>query len=127
PQLKERGQERVFYEIESKLLPVLVDMEHEGVRIDANALAEFATQLANEMAIDEQEIYQLAGRQFNVNSPRQLGEVLFDHLKLIDKPKKTKTGQYSTDEQTLIDLAADHEIVQRLLDYRTAAKLKSTY
>jgi DNA polymerase I len=127
PQLKDKGQERVFYEIESKLLPVLVDMEHEGIRIDTKALADFSIQLANEMAEHEQAIYRIAGREFNINSPRQLGEVLFEHLKLLDKPKKTRTGQYSTDEQTLIDLAPDHEIVQRLLDYRTASKLKSTY
>jgi DNA polymerase-1 len=127
PSLKEKGQERVFFEIESKLLPVLADMEHEGIQIDSKALADFSAQLAKEMAEHEGAIYRIAGREFNLNSPRQLGEVLFENLKLIANPKKTKTGQYSTDEQTLIDLAPDHEIIQRLLDYRTASKLKSTY
>ena len=75
----------------------------------------------------EKTIYRLAGTTFNLNSPRQLGQILFDVLKIGDAPKKTKTGQYATDEQTLAALAADHEIVQRLLEYRTASKLKSTY
>jgi len=127
PQLKEKGQERVFFEIESRLLPVLAEMEHEGIQIDSRALADFSEQLAREMREHEQAIYRVAGREFNLNSPRQLGEVLFQDLKLIENPKKTKTGQFSTDEQTLIDLAPEHEIVQRLLDYRTASKLKSTY
>ena len=127
PLLKEKGQERVFYEIESPLIPVLVAMEYEGVRVDAAALAEFAVQLAKEMAEHEGTIYQLAGTKFNLNSPRQLGEVLFDVLKIAGNPKKTKTGQYATNEQTLIELASEHEVVRRLLDYRGASKLKSTY
>jgi DNA polymerase-1 len=127
PLLKERGQERVFYEVESPLIPVLVDMEFEGIKVDAAALADFAAQLSKEMDESEKAVYRLAGTTFNLNSPRQLGQVLFDLLKIGDAPKKTKTGQYSTDEQTLAALAADHEIVQRLLEYRTASKLKSTY
>ncbi len=127
PMLRERGQERVFHEIEAPLLPVLVDMEHEGVRVDAAALAEFSIQLSKEMAEEEGRIYQLAGTQFNLNSPRQLGQILFDVLKIAGAPKKTKTGQYSTNEQTLIALAGEHEIVRRLLDFRAATKLKSTY
>jgi DNA polymerase-1 len=127
PLLKEKGQERVFYEVESPLIPVLVDMEFEGIKVDAAALADFATQLSKEMDESEKAVYRLAGTTFNLNSPRQLGQVLFDLLKIGDAPKKTKTGQYSTDEQTLAALAADHEIVQRLLEYRTASKLKSTY
>ena len=127
PLLRERGQERVFHEIESPLLPVLVDMEHEGVRLDAGALAEFSIQLSKEMAEEEGRIYQLAGTKFNLNSPRQLGQILFDVLKIAGAPKKTKTGQYSTNEQTLIELAGEHEIVARLLDFRAATKLKSTY
>jgi DNA polymerase-1 len=102
-------------------------MEYEGIRVDAAALADFAAQLAKEMDGLEKTIWQSAGREFNLNSPRQLGEVLFDDLKIAGAPKKTKTGQYSTDEQTLLTFAADHEIVRRLLEYRTAAKLKSTY
>ncbi len=127
PLLKEKGQERVFYEVESPLIPVLVDMEFEGIKVDAAALAEFAAQLSKEMDEAEKTVYRLAGTTFNLNSPRQLGQVLFDLLKIGDAPKKTKTGQYSTDEQTLLALAPDHEIVQRLLEYRTASKLKSTY
>jgi DNA polymerase-1 len=127
PLLKEKGQERVFYQIESPLIPVLVDMEFEGIRVEAAALAEFAAQLSKEMNEAEKTVYRLAGTTFNLNSPRQLGQVLFDLLKIGDAPKKTKTGQYATDEQTLLALAPDHEIVQRLLEYRTAAKLKSTY
>jgi DNA polymerase-1 len=127
PLLRERSQERVFHEIESPLLPVLVDMEHEGVRLDAAALADFSTQLSKEMAEEEGRIYQLAGTKFNLNSPKQLGQILFDVLKIGGTRKKTKTGQYSTNEQTLIELAGEHEIVKRLLDYRAATKLKSTY
>ncbi len=127
PLLKEKGQERVFYEVESPLVPVLVDMEFEGVRLDAAALADFSLQLSKEMAGHEGAIYQLAGTKFNLNSPRQLGEILFDVLKIAGNPKKTKTGQYATNEQTLIELAAEHEIVRRLLEYRAATKLKSTY
>jgi DNA polymerase-1 len=127
PLLKQKGQERVFYEVESPLIPVLVDMEYEGIRVDAAALAEFGVQLSKEMDEAEKTIYRLAGTTFNLNSPRQLGQVLFDVLKIGDAPKKTKTGQYATDEQTLTALAADHEIVRRLLEYRTASKLKSTY
>ena len=127
PLLKEKGQERVFYEIESPLIPVLVDMEYEGVRVDAATLAEFAMQLSKEIAGHEATIYQLAGTKFNLNSPRQLGQILFDVLKIGGVRKKTKTGQYATNEQTLLELAPEHEIVQRLLDYRAATKLKSTY
>ena len=127
PLLKEKGQARVFYEIESPLIPVLVDMEHEGVRVDAGALAEFAVQLGQEMQTLEQTIYRLAGTTFNLNSPKQLGQVLFDLLKIGPVPKKTRTGQYATDEQTLSLLAVDHEIIRQLLEYRAVAKLKSTY
>ena len=127
PLLKEKGQERVFYEIESPLLPVLVEMEFEGIKVEASALADFATQLAKTIDELEKTICRLAGTNFNLNSPRQLGQILFDVLKICDAPKKTKTGQYATDEQTLVALASEHEIVQRLLEHRTASKLKSTY
>jgi DNA polymerase-1 len=125
PKLK--SQERVFYEIESPLLPVLVDMEFEGVRVDARVLAEFAEMLGKEMAGHEHAIYRLAGTEFNLNSPKQLGEILFDRLKIANAPKKTRTGQYATDEQTLIALGSEHEIVRRLLEYRECSKLKTTY
>jgi DNA polymerase-1 len=127
PLLREKGQERVFYQIEAPLIPVLVDMEYEGIKVDAAALADFATQLAKEIDEQERTICRLAGTTFNLNSPRQLGQVLFDLLKIAPPPRKTKTGQYATDEQTLALLAPDHEIVRRLLEHRAAAKLKSTY
>ncbi|MFM1945507.1 MAG: polymerase [Verrucomicrobiota bacterium] len=125
--LGDRGQERVFREMEMPLVPVLVGLEAEGVRVDAGALREFSEQLAGSMAAEERRIHELAGEEFNVNSPKQLGEVLFERMKLLSKPKKTRTGQYATDEQTLLMLAGDHEIVRRLLEYRTASKLRSTY
>ena len=127
PLLKQKKQERVFYEIESPLIPVLVDMERAGIRVDSKALADFAAQLLTEMNELEKAICAGAGKEFNVNSPRQLGEVLFDVLKICENPKKTRTGQYATDEQTLLALAPEHEVVRKLLDYRAAAKLKSTY
>ncbi len=126
-QLKEKGQERVFYQIEQPLAPVLVDMEFEGIKLDAAALAEFATQLGKEIDEHERTICHLAGTKFNLNSPRQLGQILFDVMKISSAPKKTKTGQYATDEQTLQALAPDHEVVRRLLEHRAASKLKSTY
>lgn len=127
PLLREKGQERVFYEIESPLIPVLVDMEYEGIKVESVTLGDFAAQLSREMAQLEKSICAAAGREFNLNSPRQLGEVFFDVMKICEAPKKTKTGQYATDEQTLLALAPEHEIVRKLLDYRAASKLKSTY
>jgi DNA polymerase-1 len=127
PLLQEKEQERVYYEIEAPLLPVLVDMEFAGIKVNGAALAEFAQQLGKDMAAAERDIYRLAGREFNLNSPKQLGEIFFDVLKIAEKPKKTKTGQYATDEQTLLALGSEHEIVRRLLEYREMSKLKSTY
>jgi DNA polymerase-1 len=127
PLLQTKGQQRVFYEVESPLIPVLVEMEHEGVKLDAVALADFAAHLGKGITELEGTIQKLAGTPFNLNSPRQLGQVLFDLLKIPAAKKKTRTGQYATDEQTLASLAPDHEIVQRLLEYRAASKLKSTY
>src|SRR4029077_5204280 len=115
------------YELESSLIPVLVDMEFEGIKLDAKAMAEFAAQLSKEIDELEKAIYRMAGTTFNLNSPRQLGQILFEVLKISDGAKKTKTGQYATDEQTLAALAPEHEIVRRLLEYRAATKLKSTY
>jgi DNA polymerase-1 len=127
PQLKQKKQEQVFYDIESPLLPVLARMEHEGIRVESSTLSDFAKQLTTEIEQLEKTICQMAGNTFNVNSPRQLGQVLFDVLKICEKPKKTKTGQYATDEQTLMTLAPEHPIVQKLLEHRGASKLKSTY
>lgn len=121
------GQNRVFHEIECRLVPVLAAMEREGIRVDPDALGEIGEILGERIATYEQAIYDAAGTTFNVNSPKQVGEVLFGQMKLVDKPKKTKTGQYKTDEQTLSTLASEHAIVRDLLAYREAAKLKSTY
>ncbi len=127
PLLREKSQEQVFYQIESPLVPVLADMEQAGIRVDATALRDFAEQLGREMESLGNQIWRLAGVTFNLNSPRQLGQILFDTMKIGAAPKKTKSGQYATDEQTLTALAPDHEIVRLLLEHRAATKLKSTY
>ncbi len=127
PMLRETGQEKVFSNVEMPVLPTLTAMELEGIRVDAAVLGDFSVQLAKEMVAAEADIQRLAGREFNVNSNKQLGEVLFNELKLVEKPKKTATGQFATDEQTLTALAGTHAIVQRILDYRGVSKLKSTY
>jgi DNA polymerase-1 len=127
PQLKESGQAKVFYEIETPLLPVLATMEREGIRMDEVALAETGRNLGGHITKLQEAIYGTAGREFNLNSPKQLGEVLFDELKLVEKPKKTKTGQYATNEQVLSSLAPKHPIVADILEYRQLTKLKSTY
>ena len=127
PMLKERGQERVFYEIETPLMPVLAQMEYNGINLDVAALATYSEQLAEKIHELEKAIFIMAGMEFNLNSPKQLGEVLFDVLKLVEKPKKTKTGQYKTNEEVLVELAPKHEIVRKMLDYRSLTKLKNTY
>jgi DNA polymerase-1 len=127
PKLAEKKQEKVFYEIEAALIPALVEMEYEGIRVDARTLETFGKELARQMAELEKEIYSLGGGEFNLNSPKQLGDILFDRLKLLEKAKKTKGGQYATNEQVLQELAGAHPIVQKILDYRSATKLKSTY
>jgi DNA polymerase I len=127
PLLKEKGLERVFYEIECPLVPVLITLESNGVKVSTEALAEFSVKLEKEIAALEKQIYIDAGLTFNLNSPKQLGEVLFLKLQLNPAAKKTRTGQYSTDEQTLQLLASKHPIVQHILDYREMTKLKSTY
>ncbi|MCP5540001.1 MAG: DNA polymerase I [Akkermansiaceae bacterium] len=125
--LTEHGLDRVYHEIEGPLLPVLVAMEHEGVRVDTGTLAEIGAGLAETMKALEAKVFAAAGAEFNLNSPKQTGEILFDRLNLVEKAKKTKTGQYKTDEQTLGALAAEHPIVADLLAHREAAKLKGTY
>jgi DNA polymerase-1 len=127
PMLKERGQERVFYEIETPLLPVLSRMEYNGINLDVGALATYSEQLAETIGNLQESIFTMAGMDFNLNSPKQLGEVLFDVLKLVEKPKKTKTGQYKTNEEVLTELAPKHTIVRKILDYRQLTKLKGTY
>nr|WP_299383250.1 DNA polymerase I [Allomuricauda sp.] len=127
PELEEAKTDGLFESIEVPLLRVLADMETEGINLDKDFLNELSTQLDADIKALEQKIYEAAGEQFNIASPKQLGEILFEKLKLVDKPKKTKTGQYSTAEDVLSYLAKDHEIIQNVLDYRGLAKLKSTY
>ena len=127
PKLEESGQAAVFYEIETPLLPVLVAMEREGIRMCEKTLAATGESLIGHIEALRASIYETAGREFNLNSPKQLGEVLFDELKLVEKPKKTQTGQYATNEQVLSSLAPKHPIVANLLEYRQLSKLKSTY
>ena len=127
PELKEANTEKLFQDIEIPLLRVLADMELEGINLDEEFLHSLSSDLNNDIATLEKKIYENAGAEFNIGSPKQLGEILFDKLKLVEKPKKTKTGQYSTAEDVLSYLAKDHEIIQNVLDYRGLAKLKSTY
>ena len=127
PELKEANTEELFNDIEIPLLHVLADMEQEGIKLDRAFLNSLAKDLENDIKNLELKIYREAGEEFNIASPKQLGEILFEKLKLVDKPKKTKTGQYSTAEDVLSYLAKDHEIIQSVLDYRGLSKLKSTY
>jgi DNA polymerase-1 len=127
PVLAESGMASVFSEIESPLLPVLVRMEMEGIAIDPSALKDIGVDLQQSIDQLAKSIEAHAGTPFNIASPKQLGQILFDHLKLLDKPKKTATGQYKTDEQTLSTLLGIHPIITEILEYREATKLKSTY
>jgi DNA polymerase-1 len=127
PKLHKLEQDRVFYEIESPLVPVLAGMEAAGIKLQPAVLGVIGLRLEKEIAQLELSVYEKAGTKFNLNSPKQLGEVLFDQLKLIEKPKKTKTGQYMTGEDILAELADEHPVVADLLAYREASKLKSTY
>lgn len=119
--------ERLFYDIEMPLVPVLAYIERNGVRIDTEALKETSRHLTARMMQIEEEVHQLAGMEFNISSPKQVGEVLFDRLKIIEKPKKTKTGQYVTSEEVLESLRGKHEVVGKILEYRGLKKLLSTY
>lgn len=125
--LKEKEAERLFYEIEMPLMPVLADMEEAGVRVDKDFLNEYSKELEVEASKAEAAVYELAGIRFNLASPKQLGEVLFDRLKLDPKAKKTKTGQYQTGEEILSALAVEHDIAKKILVFRQIQKLKSTY
>lgn len=127
PKLEESGQLPVFEQIEMPLLPVLTRMENEGIRLDTDALATISGELGSRLEELHAKVIELAGEDFNLNSPKQLGVILFEKLKLSDKPKKTKTGQYSTSEQTLQALAGSHEIIDSILEFRELGKLKSTY
>ena len=117
----------LFHDIELPLVSVLTQMELNGIRIDTDYLAHFSKDLAQQIERLEQQIYTAAGEEFNLASPKQLGPILFDKLKLVDKPKKTKTGQYSTAEDVLSYLAKDHAIIADILEWRSLQKLQSTY
>ena len=127
PKLKEANAEQLFYEIEMPLVRVLAEMERNGVRIDTASLAETSRAFTQRMNEIEERIYQLAGETFNIASPKQVGEILFEKLKIIDKPKKTKTGQYVTSEEVLQTLKGKHEIVEMILAHRGLKKLLGTY
>ena len=127
PQLKKESLEDLFYKVEMPLMLVLAKMELEGISIDKNWLEKESKDLEKDLKDLETKIFELSGEEFNMNSPKQLGEVLFDKMKLDEKAKKTKTGQYKTGEDVLQKLANDHEIIQYILLYRTYQKLKSTY
>lgn len=126
-ELETNGVKELFEEIEMPLVPVLAYIERNGVRIDTEALKETSRHFTIRMREIEEEIYKLAGMEFNVSSPKQVGEVLFDRLKIVEKAKKTKTGQYVTSEEVLESLKGKHQIVEKILDYRGLKKLLSTY
>ena len=127
PELEKEGLMKLFQEIEMPLMPVLAYMERNGVCIDTEGLRETSVLYSEEMQRIEEEIYQLAGVHFNISSPRQVGEVLFDQMKITNKPKKTKTGQYATTEEILVSLKSKSPIVGKILEYRGLKKLLSTY
>ena len=127
PKLKEAGVWQLFTEVEMPLVRVLADMEVGGVRIDTGALKETSAMLTERMNAIEKEIYQLAGEEFNIASPKQVGEILFGKMKIVEKPKKTKTGQYVTSEEVLQQLKGKSEIVGKILEHRGLKKLLGTY
>ena len=126
-ELEEKDSKKIFDTLEIPLIPVLAKIEMEGIRVDGKFLDDYSVELQKEILITEKGIYEDAGVEFNIASPKQLGEVLFDKLKLDEKAKKTKTGQYKTGEEILLRLAHKSEIVQKILDFRQLKKLKSTY
>ena len=126
-QLEEIKISKLFTEIEMPLLKVLVKMEMQGFRIDAKMLSDYAITLLNEIEKISKEIIKLSGEEFNIASPKQLGEVLFEKMKLVEKAKKTRSGQYSTSEETLLKLKDKHPIIEQILEYREIKKLLSTY
>tara|TARA_R110000868_G_scaffold251311_1_gene508053 strand:- start:1717 stop:4569 length:2853 start_codon:yes stop_codon:yes gene_type:complete len=126
-ELGEANTQKLFDIIEIPLLRVLADMELEGINLDTKFLNSLSEQLDSDIKTLEVNIYKEAGEEFNIASPKQLGDILFDKLKLVEKPKKTKTGQYATSEDILSYLAKDHDIIKHILEYRGLAKLKSTY
>ena len=127
PELEKRGHSSLMRDVEMPLVQVLASMEFEGVTIDEDVLYKMSDDLKAESERVQKEIFKLAGQEFNISSPKQLGEILFEKMKLGDKPKKTKTGQYATGEDVLNKLAGESEIVKKILDYREYEKLRSTY
>ena len=127
PQINENGIEDLFYNIEMPLIYVLADMEYNGVKIDIDALKETSVIFTERVNEIENQIYVLAGHSFNISSPKQVGDVLFGEMKVVDKPKKTKTGQFVTSEEELQKLSSKHEIVRKILEYRGLKKLIGTY
>ena len=127
PKLKECGAEELFYNIEMPLMPVLAEMEMNGVNLDTQSLQESSNVFNERMQEIEAKIYELAGEKFNISSPKQVGEILFDKLKIVEKAKKTKRGQYVTSEEVLQELKHKSEIVEKILEYRGLKKLIGTY
>lgn len=127
PQLAKENLEQLFYNVEMPLMKVLAKIELTGVKLDSNWLAKESIDLENDLRLLESKIFELSGEEFNMNSPKQLGEILFDKMQLDPKAKKTKTGQYATSEDVLQKLSSKHEIITSILEYRTLQKLKSTY
>ncbi len=125
--LAENNLNTLFYDIEMPLMLVLAEMEYTGVRINTGSLRQASNTISSRIKIIEDEIYKIAGFEFNISSPKQVGEVIFDRLKIVDKGKKTKTGQYSTSESVLESLAGKHPIIDKILEYRGLKKLLSTY
>ncbi len=125
--LESRTHTKLMSDIEMPLAKVLASMEFEGVKVDVAALSRMSDELKVEIERVQKEIYSICGVEFNIGSPKQLGEILFEKMKLIEKPKKTKTGQYATGEDVLLGLSAEHEIARKILDYREYDKLRSTY
>lgn len=127
PEIEKNDLTKLFYDLELPLLRVLATMEFYGVKIDPEALRTMSVELRDESRRVQDEIYRLAGEEFNIASPKQLGVILFDKLKLVENPKKTKSGQYATGEEILSRMANDHEIASKILEFRELQKLKSTY
>jgi DNA polymerase-1 len=127
PLLAETGTLDLFGQIEVPLIPVLASMEAEGIRIDVKTLGDYSAELEKEIRSTEESIFEDAGTRFNISSPKQLGEILFDRLKIVDNPKQTRTKQYSTSEDVLAKLEHKHPVIAKILEYRGLTKLKSTY
>ena len=126
-EMSRSGVTSLFKDVEMPLMEVLEEMEYEGIKLDESVLNELSGELQESIEEAQKEVYHLAGEEFNIGSPKQLGVVLFEKMQLLEKPKKTKSGQYATGEEILTKLAEEHEIVKSILDYREFQKLKNTY